>query len=161
LGGYTKIKVDMDAPEKFVEQQRFDEMCAKGGNMTMSQLNECQYGRATSTKIVRADRVKNESKNWVGTLTNISTDKDGDATVYINLDNRIKIRSTNVSSSSPMYEQLGKVEEGKKIILTGYFHVHKESLTKGYFLHTINLTERGSLTSPEFKFEISSITPTN
>ena len=107
---------------------------------------------------IPAKRVTDESKYWIGTLSKITTDKDGDATVYINLDNNIKIRNTTgISSSSSMYEQLGELEEGKKIIFNGYFKLHSEGLTTGYFLKTIALTERGALVDPEFDFTFNKI----
>jgi uncharacterized protein YjbI with pentapeptide repeats len=106
--------------------------------------------------------VRNKSKFWTGSITRISTDKDGDAEIYINLGNNIKIRNTTgIPPSSSLYEQLGELEEGKKIIFSGHFNLHDESLTTGYFLDTINLTEGGALTEPEFNFNFTSIEPTN
>ncbi len=167
LGGRTRIKVDMNAFEIADLEQKFAIKCVGSDipelaqHMMISLLIECERGIGSFTKWADSDFVKNESTNWVGTLSKIDTDKDGDATVHISLSNNIEIRSIDISSSSPMYEELGELEEGKKVVFNGYFKVHNESLTKGYFLHTINLTERGALIDPEFKFQISSITPIN
>jgi uncharacterized protein YjbI with pentapeptide repeats len=117
-----------------------------------------QRCKGNPTKLVAKKHVRIGSDFWVGTLSKITTDKDGDATVYINLDNNIKIRNTTgISSSSSMYEQLGELEEGKKIIFNGYLNLHSEGLTTGYFLSTIALTERGALIDPEFDFTFTKI----
>jgi hypothetical protein len=106
--------------------------------------------------------VSNKSEWWIGTLSKITTDKDGDASVYINLGNNINIRNfTGISPSSSLYEQLGEFEEGKKIIFSGYFNLHNDFLTSGYFLWTSNLTERGTLTEPEFNFNITEVIQIN
>jgi hypothetical protein len=57
--------------------------------------------------------------------------------------------------------KLGELEEGKKIIFNGYFKLHSEGLTTGYFLRTIALTERGALIDPEFEFIFTDIKPLN
>tara|TARA_B100000686_G_scaffold129744_1_gene136866 strand:- start:158 stop:1489 length:1332 start_codon:yes stop_codon:yes gene_type:complete len=148
-GRYVK-KTDMEKAQ--YNLQCLSDKCAYAENQQLCERMFCKGKKATQTFILHK-WVAKESKFWIGTLSNITTDKDGDATVYIDLGNNIKIRNTTgISPDSSMYEQLGELEEGKKVIFNGYFKLHDETLTSGYFLKTIALTERGALIDPEFDF---------
>lgn len=146
---------------------KFARMCLKDKlQINIVEYQECERGSPDyPDQWVLSGRTskKAESRNWIATLSKITTDKDGAGTVYLNLDKNIKIRSTDISPNFPIYEKFAEdgIEEGKKIIFSGDFVVHDETLSTGYFLSTIALTERGALVDPEFEVELNSISPVN
>ena len=101
--------------------------------------------------------ISNKSQNWVGVIKSMDTDKDGDATVTIELDDDILIKNAthSITPQSSLYEILGEYEEGEKIVFSGTFVLHDNKNTTGYFLKTTNITERGSLSDPTFDFTFS------
>jgi hypothetical protein len=103
--------------------------------------------------------VNNKSRNWVGKVKSLSTDKDGDATVDIKLTNDITLRDSEISSTHSIYESLGELEEDGKATFSGRFQVHNDAVTSGYFLQTTNMTEGGAMTDPTFIFKLESISP--
>ena len=106
--------------------------------------------------------VKNVASNWIGILEKITTDKDGDADFTIKLSDQIEIvTKESIKSDSSMYESLGDLEEGSKVIFNGVFATHDEALTTGWFLDTTNLVERTAMTNPVFQFKFTSIKPRN
>jgi uncharacterized protein YjbI with pentapeptide repeats len=101
----------------------------------------------------------NQSEYWIGKVDKLTTDKDGDASVYIQLSSDITLVNNNkITPDNSMYETLAELEKGDIVIFTGIFRTHAEVLTTGYFLSSNNPTESGALTDPLFKFEYSLVT---
>ena len=65
--------------------------------------------------------------------------------------------NTEISPDDPIYEALGELEEGEKVIFSGIFEIHNDAITSGYFLNTTNMTEAGALLDPTFTFILTSI----
>ena len=102
--------------------------------------------------------VQNESIYWVGELTSLTTDKDGDASITVKLSNIIELVSKmDISSDNSMYESLGDLKGGDTVLFSGAFGTHNDVLTKGWFLQTRNMTERGAMVDPTFTFGFTSI----
>ena len=88
---------------------------------------------------------------WVGTIKSVDTDKDGDATVRIDLGIiTLSNSSRKIKLSNYLFDTIAEMEIGDKVVIVGNFLEHKETLTTGWYLDSANPTEKGAMTSPIF-----------
>jgi TPR repeat protein len=100
--------------------------------------------------------------HWVGTIASVGTDKDGDATVRINIGG-VTFSNSNkeIKLTTPLFDKVAEMEIGDKVVIKGRFQKHTEALTTGWYLNTANPTEEGAMTSPIFMVEYSDIKKVN
>ena len=110
-------------------------------------------------KTVQSGFVAIESLHWIGEIKKLSTDRNGDASVDIQIANGIKLSSKKIKSSESIYESLAAADEEVKVVFSGIFRVHNDFMTSGYFLQTSNITEKGPLIDPTFVFKLTNIKP--
>ena len=117
------------------------------------EIKRCEDSSKISVRVNVAG-ISNKSLFWNGVIKSLDTDKNGNATVILELHDNILIKNAtnSITPHSPIYEVLGEFEEGEKVIFNGSFVLHDNKNTTGYFLKTTNITEKGSLTDPEFDF---------
>ena len=99
---------------------------------------------------------------WVGKVVSMDTDKDGDATIPIDIGGVILSNGTNkIKMSDLLFDTIAEMEIGDEVVLSGFFNKHPEALTTGWYLHTANKTEKGAMTSPVFMVGYSDVKKVN
>jgi uncharacterized protein len=95
---------------------------------------------------------------WVGKISSMDTDKDGDATIQIDIGGvSLNNNTRKIKLSDNLFDTIAEMEIGDKVVLSGTFNKHPESLTTGWYLHTANKLERGAIASPIFMVGYSDI----
>ena len=106
-----------------------------------------------------------EISEWVGTLKVMKTNSEGKAYITIKLEGSrsIEVKTWNnmlsdisdntlIPNGSRLYTQIAELEEGATVMFSGRFLSSKED-----FLREASLTERGSMTAPEFIMKFSDV----
>ena len=153
----TKTEPPKPAIEKPENQQRFEKTIQEYVIKFSEANNELQQSTARKN---RAKALQNlgftEAYNWVGTLTNISTDNEGNASVSVKLTSNIKLHTSYVSRKikhgSPLYNKLSDMEKGQRVNFSGSFIYER----KDYFNET-SMFEEGGMKSPDFSFDFTSV----
>lgn len=102
---------------------------------------------------------------WVGEIRSIDTNGEGKAVLELKVGDDVKVSTWNnafsdyddhtlISMDSAMYETLVDLEEGDRVRFSGTFFADPQ---KG--LKEVSLTLRGQMTTPNFVFRFSKITP--
>jgi len=118
--------------------------------------------RAAQIKAALGENTK--VSNWVGILTEMSTTGDGMAAIEValasskavlktwNNDVSDTFSGTLIAQDSPLYKALAEFNEGQLIDFSGEFITGDPD-----FIREASLTERGSMTEPEFIFRFTDI----
>lgn len=102
-------------------------------------------------------------QDWAGKLSYMSTDRDGSAYVKIELAENVSIHTSrgNVISKegsallrpgSELYQRFSTMKVGDAVRVSGEFVPDAE-----FFVHETSLTERGSMSDPDFAVRIFSV----
>ncbi|HWO56434.1 MAG TPA: hypothetical protein VNN55_02590 [bacterium] len=102
--------------------------------------------------------------SWAGTLRDMGTNSEGKAYVSIQLEgSKIRVQTWNnalsditdgtlIDQSSPIFDALSGLSEGDRVTFDGRFMADDRD-----FIEEQSVTERGSMTSPEFTFRFTRI----
>ena len=96
---------------------------------------------------------------WVGTIKSFDTDKDGDAYVFIDIGGvTLNNAREKIKLSDDLFDKVAEMEVGDKVVISGSFLKHDETFTSGWYLNTMNPTEKGGMTVPLFAVLYNDIT---
>lgn len=129
--------------------------------------NEIQESQARRARMqaIAALPIGRVVEGWYGTLENMGTNSEGDAYIAISLNRRLAIKtwnnafsdmsdSTLIKSTNPLYEKLGNMKKGQKVIFSGSFlPSDADTFREG------SMTIDGAMTDPEFIFRFSDVNP--
>jgi hypothetical protein len=102
---------------------------------------------------------------WIGTLTDMRTNSDGNAIIEIQLDGTsIRITTWNnalsdtfdhtlIFQQSPLYSSIAGMHKGQRVLFSGNFLPSRES----DYVKEKSMTEEGSMHDPEFIFRFESV----
>jgi peptidoglycan hydrolase-like protein with peptidoglycan-binding domain len=101
---------------------------------------------------------------WSGTIGRLSTDKDGDASVTIQLSEVVSLKTiieisgitTTLKYGSNAWTEVSQFSEGDRVIFSGKFL--PDDLGARYHLKEESFTEEGAMTAPEWGFAFTSFT---
>jgi hypothetical protein len=115
------------------------------------------YRRANIWKRGFGQRLRYAVRSWEGAITDISTDQGGGrASVSIVCETqgfRVYYKSgLRLERGSPLYKAVREMNEGDRVVFSGKFIPDEE---RG--LREESLTERGSLSEPEFLLDFEEI----
>jgi hypothetical protein len=149
-------------------QRKFEEILEEFSNRYESEHNG-----------IRLDRIRDERgssiglsfgnrmavSNWIGTIRSISTTSSGDASLEVELqgasfatlgthDNMLTDLSdhTLIKKGSPLYNQLGDLSPGQRIIFSGSFFPNDTD-----HFRELSFTLIGSMMSPEYLFSFRDV----
>ncbi len=92
---------------------------------------------------------------WVGRISEMSTDKARDAVVVVKIDDE-KILITNlgkrISHDSDLYRKFAEFDVGDLVLVSGRFLEGADE-----FIDEVSFTESGSIRDPKFNFEFESV----
>jgi hypothetical protein len=91
--------------------------------------------------------------NWVGILTQMNTNSQGNASILITFENSVvKIHSNLIEPMSEIYKKASLLTVGGKVSFSGKFLSSSED-----YIEELSLTQSGSIAEPEFKVIITNI----
>lgn len=146
--------------------QQCQQAYAVGQNEIQKSLafNRCNKSRSQFAK-------DNRVQNWVGNITDISTDQgadvvsvsissrsDGVDLAFGTVSNRVSDYATNslITQSNPLFNVLANMKIGDTVLFDAEFLSHPES-ERGIW--ESSLTEKGSIEDPEFNVRFTKIQP--
>lgn len=113
--------------------------------------------RSRELKEILPDDLK--VRGWVGNFKSLSTDSAGNANIAIALDEGIALGTyglfDDIKTGTPLWERVAELSVGQKVVFSGSF----SSSRNARFPSEFSLTERGSMSEPEFHFEFISVLP--
>jgi uncharacterized protein YjbI with pentapeptide repeats len=160
----NRLAAQAEAEEKrLAEEQRQKEFLnivsshAEKYKNAKNEIKKSLY-RKKRMKAFESFLTENDSgfSNWVGKVVSMDTDKDGDATIQIDIGGvSLNNNTRKIKLSDTLFDTIAEMETGDKVFLSGRFNKHPEALTTGWYLHTANKTEKGAMTSPVFMVRYS------
>jgi len=112
-------------------------------------------------EIIKNKRVS----NWIGTLKSMETNSEGKAAIVIRLEGAesITIKTWNnalsdifdetlIENGSELYNAIADLSKGDKVVFSGTFASDERD-----FIREASVTERGSMTDPEFILKFSDV----
>ncbi|MGE4259256.1 hypothetical protein [Shewanella sp.] len=153
-------------PKEQIEFIKMINAYKAGFNNTKNELQESILRDKRKNALSELFR-KLSVNSWVGTITDLSTDTDGNASLTIKIADNIAIKTWNnsfsdqdygsmVSKNSYVFNNLFNLSEGDKVVFSGRFY---KSDRDG--IDESSLTIAGSMTDPEFIFKFKDVRPIN
>ena len=104
-------------------------------------------------------------EGWVGTLSRLGTNNDGDAYITVELNRNLSVSAWNnalsdiedktlIKSGSALFDALASMSKGRRVKFSGSFVRSSED-----FYREKSLTIQGSMTDPDFAFRFKEVTP--
>lgn len=131
--------------------------------------NEIQQSvaRKSRTKALADLQLGLTVKDWVGTISTLSTNNDGHGVIVIKLNRNLSVSTWNnafsdigdttlISSDSPLFDKLLSLSKGDKVKFSGTFFKDDED-----YYRTKAMTIRGSMKDPDFLMRFTDISPIN
>lgn len=156
----------IDLPE---DQLKFIGVVGKYANGFGKAKNELQQSALRDQRQNEISKIMTDRRvySWIGEISKLQTNTDGDAIISIKVSPDIEIKtwnnafsdinsSTLISKGSELYNSLLNLSRGQKVRFSGSFFSSQED----HFEET-SVTIKGSMRNPEFLFKFSSIKPLN
>ncbi len=151
------------------EQVQFINVVEKYSSGFRDAKNELQQ---SSLRDQRRDEIEKSVRGrtaslWVGKITQLDTNTEGDAILSISISPNIEIRTFNnalsdygsgtlISKGTDLYKRLFNLSAGQKVEFSGSFFYDEID-----YIEETSLTIRGSMRSPEFLFRFESVKSLN
>lgn len=149
------------------DEQRFIDIVHKASSDYSNAENDMKKGgiRNDRSKAVCQAVSSPSVKNWVGTITELTTNGDGLGVLSVQLDENVTVTTWNnalsdtfdntlIHQDSPVFKVLSELKEGSKIKFSGSF-IRDDQGTDCY--RESSMTMSGAMTDPEYIFRFSSV----
>lgn len=149
------------------DEQRFIDIVQKASADYTNAENDIKKGsiRNNRSKAVCKSVSSHSVKNWVGTISELTTNGDGLGILSVRLDENVTVTTWNnalsdtfdntlIHQDSPVFKILSELKKGSKIKFSGTFFRDDEGVD---CYRESSLTMSGAMTEPEYLFRFSSV----
>ena len=157
----TEVEISIPLPS---EQANFSAIIDSMYNVYTVQPNELKKSSVKKARNSLLEEMKFERKvtNWIGKLTDMSTNDNGNANIDISLlGSRAEIETTDypITLGTNLYNDISSLSTGDTVVVCGSFYPSPDYMGKYEFeyLYEKSYTESGSMSNPEFYFRFKSV----
>lgn len=149
------------------DEQRFIDIVQKASADYSNAENDMKKGGIRNDRSKAVCKVVSSPlvKNWVGTITELTTNSDGLGVLSVRLDKNVTVTTWNnalsdtfdntlIHQDSPVFKILSELQKGSKIKFSGTFFRDDEGVD---CYKESSLTMSGAMTEPEYLFRFSSV----
>lgn len=149
------------------DEQRFIDIVQKASADYSNAENDIKKGGIRNDRSKAVCKVVSSPlvKNWVGTITELTTNSDGLGVLSVRLDKNVTVTTWNnalsdtfdntlIHQDSPVFKILSELQKGSKIKFSGTFFRDDEGVD---CYRESSLTMSGAMTDPEYLFRFSSV----
>jgi|GEM_PF-689006 len=165
----TSTKTSVPAINKPGIQSQLEGVVTKYISQYKQAKNELQKSSLRSKRRgdIAATVTNFQIQNWVGTISELSTNSEGKAILSIRINPNIEIKTWNnalsdiasntlIDQNSDLYNQLIELAVGQQIYFSGYFLNGDED-----YLQETSMTEEGAMVNPEFLMKFTNVSTIN
>ena len=157
----TEVEISIPLPS---EQVSFSALIDSMYNVYEEQPNDLKKSAVKKARNSLLEEMKFERKvtNWIGKLTDMSTNDNGNANIDISLlGSRAEIETTDypITLGTNLYNDISSLSTGDTVVVCGSFYPSPDYMGKYEFeyLYEKSYTESGSMSNPEFYFRFKSV----
>lgn len=157
----TEVEISIPLPS---EQVSFSALIDSMYNVYEEQPNDLKKSAVKKARNSLLEEMKFERKvtNWIGKLTDMSTNDKGNANIDISLlGSRAEVETTGypITLGTNLYNDISSLSTGDTVVVCGSFYSSPDYMGKYEFeyLYEKSYTESGSMSNPEFYFRFKSV----
>ena len=157
----TEVEISIPLPS---EQANFSAIIDSMYNVYQEQPNDLKKSSVKKARNSLFEEIKFNRKvtNWIGKLTDMSTNDNGNASIGISLlGSRAEVETAGhpITLGTNLYNDISSLSTGDTVVVCGSFYPSPDYMGKYEFeyIYESSVTEYGSMSNPEFYFEFKSL----